>query len=61
MPKHTKSERTKNRAFSEVKANPPVRVRRTLRKKGKKAAQKQTVAISLDKARKAGARIPRKK
>lgn len=61
MPKHTKSERLKNRAFREVKENPPARVKRTQRKKGKAAARKQAVAIALSKARKAGARIPKKK
>lgn len=50
-PKHTKAERRKNRAFSEVKRNPPERVKRTLRTKGKEAARKQSVAIALDKAR----------
>lgn len=42
-----------------MKRNPPVRVRETERKKGKKAAQKMKVAIALDKARRMGARIPR--
>ena len=61
MPQHTKTERLKNRAFHKVKHDPPKRVARTLRKKGKKAAQKQTVAIALSKARAKGARIPKKK
>lgn len=51
MPKHTKSARRKNRAFSEVKRNPPLRVQRTLRTKGKEAARKQSIAIALDKAK----------
>jgi hypothetical protein len=34
---------------------------RTAAKSGKKAADKQSVAIALDKARKSGAKIPRKK
>lgn len=61
MPKHTKSERAKRAAFSEVSANVPDSVKRTARTKGPKAAQRQKVAIALSKARKAGARIPRKK
>lgn len=38
---------------------PPQAVQKTARKKGKKAAQKQKVAIALDKARRQGARIRR--
>jgi hypothetical protein len=38
---------------------PPQAVQKTARKKGKKAAHKQKVAIALDKARRQGARIPR--
>lgn len=47
-------------AFHEVMGQPPARVKQTRRTRGKKAAQKQAVAIALSKARKAGARIPRK-
>lgn len=54
MPSHTKAARRKNRAFSEVKRNPPARVKRTLRTKGKEAARKQSIAIALDKARRGG-------
>lgn len=60
MPKQSKSEKLKNAAFREVKKNPPARVKRTQRKKGKSAAQKQKVAIALSKARARGARIPKK-
>lgn len=43
---------TKN-AFDEMKANPPAILAKTAKKKGKKAAEKQRVAIGLNKARKA--------
>lgn len=42
----------------ELKENPPSILAKTRRKKGKKAAGKQRVAILLSKARKAGADIP---
>lgn len=61
MPKKpTKSRRKVNAAFRELKANPPARVKRTKRKKGKEAARKQTIAIALSKARSKGARIKKK-
>lgn len=60
MPKHTKSARLKREAFREVTGNPPARVKHTKRTRGEKAARKQAVAIALDKARKKGAKIPRK-
>lgn len=60
MAKPTKSQRIKDRMFREVMDNPPQRVTRTQRKKGKKAARKQEVAIALSKARRAGARIPKR-
>ena len=47
-------------AFHEVAHDEPKVVGQTRRKKGTKAARKQEVAIALSKARKAGARIPRK-
>lgn len=47
-------------AFREVKGSPPARVKQTKRTRGKAAARKQAVAIALSKARKAGARIPKK-
>lgn len=55
----TKSRRILDRTFHEVMHFPPQAVQKTARKKGKKAAQKQKVAIALDKARRQGARIRR--
>lgn len=43
--------------FHEVKHNPPKVLRSTRRKFGKERARKQAIAISLSKARRAGARI----
>lgn len=47
-------------AFHEVYMDEPEIVGKTRAKKGEKAAQKQKVAISLSKARAAGAKIPKK-
>jgi hypothetical protein len=44
-------------AFHEVRHNPPAIVAKTRKKEGPAQARKQEVAISLSKARKAGARI----
>lgn len=44
-------------AFHEVTTNPPAVVASTRRKFGERRAAKQTVAIALSKARKAGARV----
>lgn len=41
----------------ELKTNPPAVLARTRRKRGRKAAEKQRVAILLAKARKRGARV----
>jgi hypothetical protein len=46
---------------SELKENPPRVLAKTRKKKGKKAANKQRVAILLSKARARGAKIPRKR
>ena len=46
-------------AFSEVFAKTPKAVKRTARKFGEKRAKKQRIAIALNKARRAGARIPK--
>lgn len=46
-----------SRIGSEMKENPPEILARTRRKKGKRQAEKQRVAILLDKARRAGASI----
>lgn len=63
MPKHytSKSAKLKHAAFAEVMGNKPARVKHTARTKGKAAAHKQAVAIALSKARKSGARIPKRK
>jgi hypothetical protein len=53
--KATKTRAKVARAFHEVKHNPP----KTLRAKGKNR-RKQVIAIALSKARKAGARVPKK-
>lgn len=60
MPKHTKSERIKRRAFHEVKHNEPKVVSQTRAKKGAPAARRQLTAIALSKARRAGARISKR-
>jgi len=51
MPSHTKSERRKRAAFREVNRNEPAIVKKTRRKKGKAAANRQKIAIALSKAR----------
>lgn len=48
------------RAFREVNRNEPGAVKKTRKKKGKAAAERQRTAIALSKARRAGAGIPRK-
>jgi hypothetical protein len=45
-------------AFREVTTNEPAVVAKTRRKQGAAAARRQTVAIALAKARRAGARVP---
>ena len=42
----------------ELKKNPPAIVKKTSKKKGASAGKKQSVAILLNKARAAGAKIP---
>lgn len=59
MPKKPKSRKLTDAAFREVHENPPSRVTRTRKKKGKAAAEKQMRAIALSKARAKGARIPK--
>ena len=51
MPTHTKSERRKRAAFREVNRKEPSVVKKTRRKKGKAAANRQKIAIALSKAR----------
>lgn len=45
--------------FHETKHNPPQRVKRTERTQGKEAADKQTRAIAIEKARRMGAKVPK--
>lgn len=56
----SKSRKILHRMGSEMRDNPPRIVEKTRREKGDAAAEKQRKAILLSKARKAGARIPRK-
>lgn len=46
-------------AFHEMKENPPKILAKTRKKEGPAAANRQRVAIGLNKAREAGARIPK--
>lgn len=60
MPKKPSKTRQKvHRAFREVHRNEPETVKKTRARHGKAAADKQLKRIALDKARRAGARIPR--
>lgn len=59
--KRGRGPKTKQRvesAFREVHEDEPESVKRTRRKKGSAAAEKQRKAIALAKARRRGARIP---
>lgn len=47
-------------AFREVSREEPEAVKRTRRKQGSAAAERQRKAIALDKARRRGARIPKR-
>ena len=58
--KKTATERKLQAAGHEVKHDEPAIVGRTRRKFGAARAKKQKTAIILDKARRAGARIPKK-
>jgi len=53
-----KTARKVHAAFSEVKKNPPAILAKTRKKEGPAQARRQEIAISLSKARSAGARIP---
>lgn len=58
--KKTRTARILSSVGHELKENPPRIVLKTQRKKGKEAANKQRVAILLNKARKRGGHIPKK-
>jgi hypothetical protein len=58
--KMSKTKKKVRAAFREVHRKEPKVVKKTRRKKGAKAARKQKVAIALAKARRRGARIPKK-
>lgn len=55
------TKRATKKAFDEVHSNTPAIVKKTTKKEGKEAGEKQRVAIALSKARAAGANIPEKK
>lgn len=57
----TRTARILSSVGEEMKENPPDILAKTRRKSGAKKAEKQRVAILLDKARREGARIPKKK
>ena len=59
--KKTESQRKIQTAGHEVKKNPPRVLASTRRKFGKRRAEAQRTAIVLNKARAAGARIPRRR
>lgn len=54
----SRKKRILQKVGKEIKNNPPRILAKTAKKKGKKAAGKQKVAILLNKARAAGAKIP---
>jgi len=57
MAEHTRAARILASVGRELKDNPPSILKRTRRKSGAKAAERQRVAILLNKARNRGARI----
>jgi hypothetical protein len=59
--KTSKSRQITHRMGVEMRDNPPRIIEKTRREKGDKAAEKQRRAILLSKARRAGAKIPKKK
>ena len=59
--KMTKTRRIVKAAFHEVHENQPKIVMHTIAKKGPEVGRKQKIAIALDKARRKGARIPKKR
>ena len=61
MKKKTKTQKVLQRVGHELKVDEPEIVGHTRRKYGPARASKQKKAILLEKARKAGARIPKKK
>lgn len=58
MAKHIRTAHILESVGKELKDNPPSILKRTRRKSGVKAAEKQRVAILLNKARRRGANIP---
>ena len=57
----TKKRAVLHRIGAELRDNPPRILEKTKKKKGAKAAERQRRAILLSKARRAGAKIPRKR
>lgn len=58
--KPSKSQQKVSRAFREVNKDEPAQVAKTRKKYGAARAKKQKTAIALSKARRAGARIPKR-
>ena len=58
MAERTRTARILSGIGGELKANPPAILSKTRRKKGEARAEKQRVAILLNKAKAAGADIP---
>lgn len=58
--KHDERSKVLKKIGHELKVNPPSRLVKVEKKKGKKAAEKMRRAILLSKARTAGLRIPKK-
>lgn len=56
-----RSRRILHRVGTEIRDNPPKILAKTRRKSGKKQAERQRVAILLSKARRAGAKVGRRK
>jgi hypothetical protein len=57
----SESGKTLHRIGAELRDNPPRVLAKTRKKKGAKAAERQRRAILLSKARRAGAKVPRKR
>lgn len=55
-----KTKRVLQNVGRELKENPPAILKKTRRKQGKEAAEDQRKAILLSKARKRGAKVPKK-
>ena len=54
----TETQKKVKAAFNELKKNPPAVLKKTAKKKGSAAANKQRIAIALSKTRAKGAKVP---